>query len=202
MKNQILKNIIKESITDYLSELNSINENDPAVPEDSTDMASDMMKNELPTQTKESLSSTPGLMFEDKVTKDKHVYLVKEAMNESTEKDLVEKKLLLDLIGEGYKGAYLNEAAANKAAKGAIKERETLMKENVKKGHEKVGGLEKQVADLKAQMAKLIDNPEMRGELSTYALKLEKAEQTLSKLKSALEKSSPKKEKKEKKDDK
>jgi hypothetical protein len=202
MKRLELKNIIKESITDYLSELNSINENDPAVPEDSTDMALDMMKNGLPTQTKESLSSTPGLMFEDKVTKDKHVYLVKEAMNESTEKDLVEKKLLLDLIGEGYKGAYLNEAAAEKAAKGAIKERETLMKENVKKGQVKVSGLEKQVADLKAEMAKLIDNPEMRGELSNYTAKLEKAEQVLEKLKAALEKSAPKKEKKEKKDDK
>jgi hypothetical protein len=195
MKNQTLKNIIKESITDYLSELNS------SVPEDSTDMALDMMKNPLPTQTKESMTSTPGRMFEDKITKDKHVYLVKEVMNESTEKDLVEKKLLLDLIGEGYKGAYLNEAAAEKAAKTAIKERETLMKENIKKGQVKVGGLEKQVADLKAEMAKLIDNPEMRGELSNYTAKLEKAEKVLEKLKAALEKSSPKKEKKEKKDD-
>ena len=123
-------------------------------------------------------------------------------MNESTEKDLVEKMLLTDLIGEGYKGAYLNEAAAEKAAKTAIKERETLMKENVKKGHEKVGGLEKQVADLKAEMAKLIDNPEMRSELSGYTAKLEKTEQVLTKLKSVLEKSAPKKEKKETKDDK
>jgi hypothetical protein len=202
MKRLELKNIIKESITDYLSELNSINENDPAVPEDSTDMALDMMKNGLPTQTKESMTSTPGMMFEDKVTKDSHIYLVKKAMNESIEKDLVEKMLLTDLIGEGYKGAYLNEAAAEKAAKTAIKERETLMKENVKKGQVKVSGLEKQVADLKAEMAKLIDNPEMRGELSNYTAKLEKAEQVLEKLKAALEKSAPKKEKKEKKDDK
>jgi ribokinase len=52
--------------------------------------------------------------------------------NESNGKDLVEKMLLTDLIGEGYTGAYLNEAAAEKAAKGVIKERETLMKENVK----------------------------------------------------------------------
>ena len=182
MKNETLKNIIKESITDYLSELNSINEEE----------TSEETK-------KESLTSTPGLMFEDKVTKDKHVYLVKEAMNESTEKDLVEKKLLLDLIGEGYKGAYLNEASAMKAAKTAIKERETLMKENIKKGQVKVGGLEKQVADLKAEMAKLMDNPEMRGELSNYTAKLEKAEQVLEKLKAAIEKSSPKKEKKEEK---
>jgi hypothetical protein len=184
MKNQILKNIIKESITDYLSELNSVGEE--GTPEETK---------------KESLTSTPGRMFEDKVTRDKHVYLVKEAMNESTEKDLVEKKLLLDLIGEGYKGAYLNEATAVKAAKTALKERETLMKENIKKGQVKIGGLEKQVADLKAQMQKLIDNPEMRGELAGYTAKLEKTEKVLEKLKAAIEKSSPKKEKKEKKDD-
>jgi hypothetical protein len=182
MKNQTLKNIIKESITDYLSELNSVTEE---------------------SKTEESLSSTPGLMFEDKVTKDQHIYLVKKALNDSTEKDLIEKKLLLDLIGEGiYEGAYLNEAQAMNAAKKAIRTKDALMKENVKKGHEKVSGLEKQVADLKTEMAKLIDNPEMRGELSNYTAKLEKAEQVLEKLKSALEKSSPKKEKKEKKDDK
>jgi len=202
MKKEFLKNIIKESITDYLSALNETNV-DPSVPEDSTDMALDMMTNGLPTQTKEALgTSAPGTMFEDKVTKDQHIYLVKKAMNESTEKDLVEKKLLMDLIGEGlYEGAYLNEAAAMSAAKKVVKAKDTLMKENVKKGHEKVGGLEKQVADLKAEMAKLIDNPEMRGELSNYTTKLEKAEQVLEKLKVALEKSSPKKEKKEKKDD-
>ena len=182
MKNQTLKNIIKESITDYLSELNTVNEDE---------------------MTKETLgTSAPGTMFEDKVTKDSYIYLVKKAMNESTEKDLVEKKLLMDLIGEGmYEGAYLNEAAAMSAAKKVVKAKDTLMKENVKKGHEKVGGLEKQVADLKAEMAKLIDNPEMRGELSNYTAKLEKAEKVLEKLKAALEKSSPKKEKKEKKDD-
>jgi hypothetical protein len=199
MKRLELKNIIKESITDYLNELNT-DPSDSGISQDDIDAAVNLMKSGLPTQ--EALGTTaPGTMFEDKVTKDKYVYLVKEAMNESTEKDLVEKKLLLDLIGEGYKGAYLNEAAAEKAAKGAIKERETLMKENVKKGQVKVSGLEKQVADLKAEMAKLIDNPEMRGELSNYTAKLEKAEKVLEKLKAALEKSAPKKEKKEKKDD-
>jgi hypothetical protein len=191
MKKSFLKNIIKESITDYLSELNSSNH----LEEDLID--------ETAEETKEALgTSAPGTMFEDKVTKDQHIYLVKKAMNESTEKDLVEKKPLMELIGEGmYEGAYLNEAAAINAAKKVVKAKDALMKENVKKGHEKVGGLEKQVADLKTEMAKLIDNPEMRGELSNYTAKLEKAEQVLEKLKVALEKSSPKKEKKEKKDD-
>ena len=206
MKKSFLKNIIKESITDYLSELNTINE-DPSVPEDSTDMALDMMKNGLPTQTTSGnplREKSSDMVFEDKITNgDGYIYLVKKAMNESTEKDLVEKKLLLDLIGEGlYEGAYLKEAQAMIAAKKALKVKETLMKENVKKGQSKIGGLEKQVADLKSQMQKLIDNPEMRGELSSYTAKLEKTEQVLIKLKSALEKSAPKKEKKETKDDK
>jgi hypothetical protein len=189
MKRLELKNIIKESITDYLSELNSV--------------TGEGKTEETAEETKEVLgTATPG-MFEDKFTKDGHIYLVKKAMNESTEKDLVEKKPLMELIGEGmYEGAYLNEAQAMGAAKKAIKAKEVLMKENVKKGQVKVGGLEKQVADLKAEMAKLIDNPEMRGELSNYTAKLEKAEQVLEKLKAALEKSAPKKEKKEKKDDK
>ena len=180
MKKEFLKNIIKESITDYLSELNS----------------SDHLEEDLIDETPINEEKSP---FEDKVTNEGgYIYLVKKAMNESTEKDLVEKKLLIDLIGEGlYEGAYLKEAAAMNAAKKVVKAKDVLMKENVKKGHEKVGGLEKQVIDLKAEMAKLIDNPEMRGELSNYTTKLEKAEQVLEKLKVALEKSSPKKETKD-----
>ena len=202
MKKSFLKNIIKESITDYLSELNSIIE-DPSVPEDSTDMTFDMAKDGLPTQTGTPTLREEKSPFEDKVTKDQHIYLVKKAMNESTEKDLIEKKLLLDLIGEGlYEGAYLNEAAAMNSAKKTLKGRDVLMKENVKKGQSKIGDLEKQVVDLKSQMQKLIDNPEMRGELSSYTAKLEKTEQMLTKLKLALEKSAPKKEKKETKNDK
>jgi hypothetical protein len=184
MKKSFLKNIIKESITDYLSELNT----------------TDHLEEELIDETPINEEKSP---FEDKVTKDQHIYLVKKAMNESTEKDLIEKKLLLDLIGEGlYEGAYLNEAQAMNAAKKSLKGRDVLMKENVKKGQTKVGDLEKQVVDLKSQMQKLIDNPEMRKELSSYTAKLEKTEQVLTKLKSVLEKSAPKKEKKETKDDK
>ena len=79
MKRLELKNIIKESITDYLSELNTVTE------EGKTEETSE--------ETKEALgTSAPGTMFEDKVTKDSHIYLVKKAMNESIEKDLVEKK--------------------------------------------------------------------------------------------------------------
>jgi hypothetical protein len=198
-----LKTIIKESITDYLSELNSVNENDPAVPSDSADMAMDMMKNKLPTQTGTSTlrEKSPDIVLENNISKDGKLYLVKEALNESTDSNMIEEKLLLDLIGEGYIGVFNDKNKAMAHSKKALKERDLLMKENVKKGQAKIGGLEKQVADLKAQMQKLIDSPEMRGELANYTTKLEKAEQVLEKLKAAIEKSSPKKVKKETKDD-
>ena len=190
MKRLELKNIIKESITDYLSELNSVTE------EEKTEE-----------KTEESLTSTPGLMFEDKVTKDGNIYLVKKATKDMSEGGIIETVTLEELLdgniigGNEYVGAYLNSNQALAAGKKALKQRDLELKENVKKGQAKVSGLEKQVADLKAEMAKLIDNPEMRGELSNYTAKLEKAEQVLEKLKAALEKSAPKKEKKEKKDD-
>ena len=183
MKKIELKNIIKESITDYLSELNSTSH----------------LEEELIDETPITEEKSP---FEDKVTKDQHIYLVKKAMNESTEKDLVEKKPLMELIGEGlYEGAYLNEAAAMSAAKKIVKVKDALMKENVKKGQAKVGDLETQIATLKADMQKLIDNPDTRSELGSYTARLEKFEALLGKLKKSLEASSPKKEKKEDKDE-
>jgi len=184
MKRIELKNIIKESIADYLSELNS------------TDHLEEELIDETPISEEKSL-------FEDKVTKDQNIYLVKKAMNESTEKDLIEKKPLMELIGEGmYEGAYLNEAAAMSAAKKIVKAKDTLMKENVKKGQAKVGDLESQIATLKADMQKLIDNPDTRSELGSYTARLEKFEALLGKLKKSLESNSPKKEKKEDKDEK
>jgi len=179
MKRIELKNIIKESITDYLSELNSTSH----------------LEEELIDETPITEEKSP---FEDKVTKDQHIYLVKKAMNESTEKDLVEKKPLMELIGEGlYEGAYLNEAAAMSAAKKIVKVKDALMKENVKKGQAKVGDLETQIATLKVDMQKLIDNPDTRSELGSYTARLEKFEALLGKLKKSLEANSPKKEKKE-----
>jgi len=180
MKKIELKNIIKESITDYLSELNT------------TDHLEEELIDETPITEEKSL-------FEDKVTNgDGYIYLVKKAGNESNEKDLVEKMLLTDLIGEGlYEGAYLKEAQAMVAAKKARKAKDVLMKENVKKGQAKVGDLETQIATLKADMQKLIDNPDTRSELGSYTARLEKFEALLGKLKKSLESSSPKKEKKE-----
>jgi hypothetical protein len=50
-------------------------------------------------------------------------------------------------------------------------------------------------------MQKLIDNPDTRSELGSYTARLEKFEALLGKLKKSLEANSPKKEKKEDKDE-
>lgn len=182
MKKSFLKNIIKESITDYLSELNS----------------GDHLEEDLIDETPITEEVTE---LENNISKDGKIYLVRKPNKDTAEGGIVEEKSISELIGADYIGAFTSKEKAAAFGKKALKQRDAELKENVKKGHEKVGGLEKQVADLKVEMAKLIDNPEMRGELSNYTTKLEKAEQVLEKLKVALEKSSPKKEKKETKDD-
>jgi len=206
MKKIELKNIIKESITDYLSELNTLNE-DPSVPTDSTGMALDMMKNGLPTQTGTGPLREEKTPFEDKVTKDGNIYLVKKATKDMSEGGIIEKVTLEEMIegnmigGNEYTGAYLNSNQALAAGKKALKQRDSELKENVKKGQAKVGDLETQIATLKVDMQKLIDNPDTRSELGSYTARLEKFEALLGKLKKSLESSSPKKEKKEDKDE-
>jgi hypothetical protein len=190
MKKSFLKNIIKESITDYLSELNSNN----SLEEELID--------ETPIQEKSPI-------LENNISKDGKVYLVKKAMNESTEKDIVEERLLSELIGEGYIGVYNSKEKAMSHGKKALKGRDMQIKENVKKGNSKISELEDQIEnlkiDIKAKQSKAIDEPGMRDSLvadvDDLMSKLDKKEAVLEKLKAALEKSSPKKEKKETKDD-
>jgi hypothetical protein len=192
MKKSFLKNIIKESITDYLSELNSVNE------EETTEEIKE-----------EPNISAPALTLENNISKDGKIYLVKKAMNESTEKDMVEERSLSELIGEGYIGVYNSKEKAMTHGKKSLKERDLLMKENVKKGNSKLSELMSQIedlkADIKAKQSKAIDEPGMRDSLVAdvdgLMAKLNTKEAALEKLKAALEKSSPKKEKKEKKDD-
>jgi hypothetical protein len=188
MKRIELKNIIKESITDYLSELNS----------------TDHLEEELIDETPINEEKSP---FEDKVTKDGNIYLVKKATKDMSEGGIIEKVTLEEMIegnmvgGTEYTGAYLNSNQALAAGKKALKQRDSELKENVKKGQAKVGDLETQIATLKADMQKLIDNPDTRSELGSYTARLEKFEALLGKLKKSLEASSPKKEKKEDKDE-
>jgi hypothetical protein len=186
MKRIELKNIIKESITDYLSELNT----------------TDHLEEELIDETPITEDETP---FEDKVTKDGNIYLVKKPNKDTAEGGIVKEaslKSIVEFFIDGdYIGAYLNSNQALAAGKKALKQRDADLKENVKKGQAKVGDLETQIATLKVDMQKLIDNPDTRSELGSYTARLEKFEALLDKLKSALESNSPKKEKKEDKDE-
>jgi len=183
MTNTHLKKLIKESISDYLNELNI---------------------------EKEEIEETPTIEegvpeFEDKVTKDGNIYLVKKPNKDTAEGGIIKEaslKSIVEFFIDGdYIGAYLNSNQALAAGKKALKQRDADLKENVKKGQAKVGDLETQIATLKVDIQKLIDNPDTRSELGSYTARLEKFEALLDKLKSALGSSSPKKEKKEDKDE-
>ena len=94
MKRLELKNIIKESITDYLSELNTVTE------EGKTE--------ETPKETKEALgTSAPGTMFEDKVTKEQgSIFLVRKPTKDMTEGGIVNSVTLKSLVGDEYIGGH------------------------------------------------------------------------------------------------
>jgi hypothetical protein len=185
MANLNLKNLIKESITDYLNELNT---------------------------EKEEIQETPILEegaseFEDKVTKDGNIYLIKTPTKDMSEGGIVEEVSLKSLIGEGYVGAYLAGPQALVAGKKALKARDAKLKENVEVGKSKVAELEAKIEGLKKTIednsTRAVHDPQRRGELTetndTLFAQLEKIENAVEKLKAVLEKESPKKAKKEKK---
>ena len=182
MKKSFLKNIIKESITDYLSELNT----------------TDHLEEEL---IDESPITEEVTELENNISKDGKIYLVRKPNKDTAEGSIVEEKSISELIGTDYIGAFTSSEKAATFGKKALKQRDADLKENVKKGQTKVSDLETQIATLKTDMQKLIDNPDTRSELSSYTARLEKFEALLDKLKAALESNSPKKEKKETKDD-
>jgi hypothetical protein len=182
MKKSFLKNIIKESITDYLSELNT----------------TDHLEEEL---IDESPITEEVTDLENNISKDGNIYLVRKPNKDTAEGGIVEEKSISELIGADYIGAFTSKEKAAAFGKKALKQRDADLKENVKKGQTKVSDLETQIATLKTDMQKLIDNPDTRSELSSYTARLEKFEALLDKLKTALESNSPKKEKKETKDD-
>ena len=210
MANLNLKNLIKESITDYLNELNTDHQNaDSSVPNDSTDMALDMMKNGLP-EGKEGASE-----FEDKVTKDGNIYLVKKVTKDMSEGGIVETVTLKELLdgniigGTEYTGAYLASNQALAAGKKALKDRDAKLKENIEVGKSKVAELETKIEELKKTIednsTRAVHDPQRRGELTEtndgLFAQLEKIENAVEKLKAVLDKESPKKAKKEKKED-
>ena len=186
-----LKNIIRESITDYLTELNT---------------------------EKEEIQETPTLEegaaeFEDKVTKDGNIYLVKKPTKDMSEGGIVKEASLKSIveffIDGNYIGAYLAGPQALAAGKKALKARDAKLKENVEVGKSKVAELEAKIEGLKKTIednsTRAVHDPQRRGELTetndTLFAQLEKIENAVEKLKGALEKESPKKAKKEKKED-
>lgn len=177
-----IKKVIKESIADYLAELNTQNEeiqNEAALEEGASD-------------------------FIDKVTKDGNIYLVKKPTKDMSEGDIVEEVSLNSLIGEGYVGAYLVNTQAISAGKKALKDRDSKLKETIEVGKSKVTELEAKIEELKRQIednsTRAVHDPQRRGELTetndNLFSQLEKIEGAVEKLKTALEKESPKKAKK------
>jgi hypothetical protein len=147
--------------------------------------------------------------FEDKVTKDGNIYLVKEPTKDMAEGGIVEEVSLKSLIGEGYVGVYTTGTAALTAGKKALKARDSKLKENIQIGKSKVAELEAKIEGLKKTIednsTRAVHDPQRRGELTetndTLFAQLEKIENAVEKLKGALEKESPKKAKKEDKED-
>ena len=182
MKAEQLKKFIKESISDYISELNV------------TDHLEEELIDETPITEK-------VMSLENNISKDGNLYLVRKPNKGTAEGGIVEEKSISELVGAEYIGAFTSKEKAAAFGKKALKQRDSELKENVKKGQAKMGDLETQIATLKVDMQKLIDNPDTRSELGSYTARLEKFEALLSKLKKALDSSSPKKEKKEDKDE-
>lgn len=183
-----IKNLIKESIADYLAELNTQNEeiqNEAALEEGASD-------------------------FIDKVTKDGNIYLVKKPTKDMSEGGIVEEVSLRELLdgnmigGTQYIGAYLVNTQALAAGKKALKDRDTKLKETIEVGKSKVTELEAKIEELKRQIednsTRAVHDPQRRGELTetndNLFSQLEKIEGAVEKLKTALEKESPKKAKK------
>ena len=209
MANLNLKNLIKESITDYLNELNTEN---TSVPNDSTDMDFDMMKSGLPTQTGTGPLREGASEFEDKVTKDGNIYLVLKADKNMAEGGIVREvslKSLIDNYSKDVAGVYLAGPQALTAGKKLLKARDAKLKENIEVGKSKVAELEAKIEDLKQSIENnstmAIHDSLRRDELNetnnTLFAQLEKIENAVEKLKAVLDKESPKKAKKEKKED-
>ena len=185
-----LKNIIRESITDYLTELNT---------------------------EREEIQETPileegAVEFEDKVTKDGNIYLVLKADKNMAEGGIVREvslKTLIDSYSKDVAGAYLAGPQALAAGKKLLKARDAKLKENIEVGKSKVAELEAKIEGLKKTIednsTRAVHDPQRRGELTEtndgLFAQLEKIENAVEKLKSVLDKESPKKAKKEDKKD-
>jgi hypothetical protein len=194
MKRTELKKLIKENITDWLSERAT------------KEVDSGNMAEKAPVKEEKST-------FDDKITKDGNIYLVVKPDKDTAEGGIVRSISLESLIGGGYVGAYTTGEKALAAGKKALKARDAEMKETYKKGQDKLKTMEASIDEIKKQiegkMSEATSNPDMREALTSESNglmeKLSMLEMQMDKLREALEKEGlrfeKKSSKKSKKDD-
>lgn len=195
MKKTELKKILKENISDWLSERN--------LPE----------TEEAPkTPVKEKVSK-----IEDQIAE---FYYVTKPTKESSVEELVKSGDVFEfamsgLTREDISGIYKSEGRAKSAANKVIKERDIKLKETYKKGQDKLKAMEASIDEIKGQiegkMSEATSNPDMResltAESNSLMEKLSMLEAQVNKLREVLEaegmrfeKKKPKKDDKKKKD--
>jgi hypothetical protein len=191
MKRQDLRNLIKENISDWLSERATLEA----------------------LQAEESPIKEEKSTFEDKISKDGNIYLVYKPGKDDDDSEIVDMISVETLIGKGYIGAYLTKEKALAAGKKALKDRDAQMKETYKKGQDKLkemeGSLDEIKAEIEKNMAEATANPTMRETMQTKSNslleKLTQVEAMIERLRGGLEKEGlrleKKKPSKDKKDD-
>jgi len=198
MKKQELRKLIKENITDWLSERN--------IPETE--------------ETQQAPVKEKVAKIEDQIAE---FYYVTKPTKESSVEELVKSGDVFEfamsgLTREDISGIYKSESRAKSAANKVIKERDIKLKETYKKGQDKLKQMEASIDEIKGQiegkMSEATSNPDMRealtSESNSLMEKLSMLEMQMEKLRMALEaegmrfekKSSKKSKKEDEKEDK
>ena len=198
MKKQELRKLIKENITDWLSERN--------LPETE--------------ETQQAPVKEKVAKIEDQIAE---FYYVTKPTKESSVEELVKSGDVFEfamsgLTREDISGIYKSESRAKSAANKVIKERDIKLKETYKKGQDKLKQMEASIDEIKGQiegkMSEATSNPDMRealtSESNSLMEKLSMLEMQMEKLRMALEaegmrfekKSSKKSKKEDEKEDK
>ena len=172
MKKQELRKLIKENITDWLSERN--------IPE-----------------TEEAPVKEKKITIEDQIAE---FYYVTKPTKESSVEELIKSGdvfefALSGLTKEDVHGIYKSEGKAKTVANKLIKERDIQLKETYKKGQDKLKQMEASIDEIKGQiegkMSEATSNPDMRealtSESNSLMEKLSMLEMQMEKLRMALE---------------
>jgi hypothetical protein len=176
MKKQELRKLIKENITDWLSERN--------LPETE--------------ETQQAPVKEKVAKIEDQIAE---FYYVTKPTKESSVEELVKSGDVFEfamsgLTREDISGIYKSESRAKSAANKVIKERDIKLKETYKKGQDKLKQMEASIDEIKGQiegkMSEATSNPDMRealtSESNSLMEKLSMLEMQMDKLREALEK--------------